>query len=109
MKVSKSKSKINRVSNNEKYAYWKNHIDTQRASNLSRNAYCKINKLIYPRFSYWYRKLESSTKLPQLIPVKIKSDNEQFVVLCSIKLSNGSILNIHSLEAMAAVLGGSSQ
>lgn len=106
MKASKSKSKINRVSKNEKFAYWKYHIDSQTTSTLSRKAYCKINKLVYHRFCYWCRKLEVPSKSSKLIPVKIKTDNELSAVLCSIKLSNGAILNIHSLKAMAAVLGG---
>lgn len=107
MKASKPRAKTNnRLKDGNNIDFWKNHIDSQSVNNLSRKEYCKNNGLIYHRFCYWHRKLESSSKISPLIPVKIKSDNELSTILGSIKLSNGSILNIHNLEAMAAILRG---
>jgi hypothetical protein len=110
MKASKLKNKSKRTSKQEKHAYWKNHIAMQKTSNLSRRAYCKINNLIYYNFCYWHRKLEdSSSNSSSLIPIKIKSENDVAGVLGSVKLSNGYILHIHSMEAMNALIGGLSR
>ena len=40
----------------EKEQFWKDHAKRQKASRLSRLAYCRKHQLNYDHFGYWERK-----------------------------------------------------
>ena len=43
---------------------WRKHITTWQQSGLSQASYCKQHDLIYHRFGYWYRKLNTVKRKP---------------------------------------------
>ena len=89
-------------------AFWKNHVELQKISDLSRADYCRQNNLSYHNFAYWlkkwppYERQESS----RLIAIKIKSDPEIQTqeTLCTLTLNNGRCLKIHDLQSLALIL-----
>lgn len=58
-----------------KQEQWQQHIDNWKASNLSREQFCKQNDLKFYTFQYWLRKLtpsQGNNETESFIPVSIK-------------------------------------
>lgn len=92
--------------------FYKNHVNLQTKSGLSRKKYCKLNKIDYFRFGYWIKKIKQhngapSKKRPPLIAVKLKKDplfSKSPDVLCTFKFNNGCLLNIYNFDALTHIL-----
>lgn len=89
-------------SNQEKIKFWTQHQVLQKQSGLSRRSYCQDNNLNYHTFCYWSKKAQSISS--PLIPVVITAVTEVPMLLCSIKLNNGYILNIHNMDVVSVLL-----
>jgi hypothetical protein len=83
--------------------FWQRHLDLQKESGLTRTKYCKLNKLNYHAFGYWFRKIEQEDS-PPFVPVKVNTASESPAGLCTLKLETGHTLHIHSLEALSVIL-----
>ena len=42
--------------------YWRQYIDTWKASDQSQSAFCRVNELNYHRFLYWQRKFRKQER-----------------------------------------------
>lgn len=90
----------------ENETYWKEQIKLQNASQISKAAYCRINKINYDKFNYWIRRLKDNKET--LLPVKIKAlpnikpDARQS--LCTVIFKNGSQMCIHDREILLLML-----
>ena len=70
--------------------YWQGQIEAWRVSGQSQLAYCKANRLNYPRFGYWLRKFRRQggsepCRGSGFVPVMAASGSEGL----SIHLPNG--------------------
>jgi hypothetical protein len=94
--------------NKESEAFWKNHIELQKTSGLSRANYCRQNKLTYHCFCYWQSKWSSgeSQKPSSLIAIQLKprAETESQKTLCTLLLSGGRCLKIHDRESLSIIL-----
>lgn len=91
---------------NDQELQWSAHIKQQEASGLSIRAYCQQVSLNYDQFQYWRKKSISNSYAPVsgCIPVRVKSDNEKKVVVCSLTLKGGYRLEIHDAELVKELL-----
>ncbi len=80
---------------------WRRHIDTWRTSGLSQNAYCREHALKSHQFSYWKRKLATSSadhklstreKSPAFVPLHVRHSSDTHNGL-RLRLSNGCELS----------------
>jgi hypothetical protein len=72
--------------------YWRNHIDTWKASKESGASYCKRNELIYHRFNYWHRKFGDSRAQKTLVSAQSKGFTQ--VVMGRSELPGGLTLSL---------------
>jgi hypothetical protein len=49
--------------------YWQHHVEAFRASGLTREAYCKRERLWVHKLDYWRRKLSHSAGTAPTVPV----------------------------------------
>ena len=92
-------------SHQEEERTWKRHIESYKASGLSRAAYCRNNGITYYQFKYWYRKLVTSPV--ELVPIKLQAIEvtpTNLPVLCSVELSNQCRLYFHDMKSIDYVL-----
>ena len=82
--------------------YWCNHITQYDESNLSRQAYCKVNNVNYPQFLYWKNKLRKikSSGGNNIIPVTLGKHSSSPAY--SITLSNGIAIGVHSPNGLTS-------
>lgn len=92
--------------------YWESHIKAQRASEISRAAYCRINHINYAKLTYWLKNNKQTHQdTARIIPVKLKSSVDHKSnpvgsrVLCTLRFNNGVTLSIHEKEVLCLVLG----
>ena len=78
---------------------WRELYDSQQGSGCSKAAFCRMHDLNYHQFLYWCDKFSKKPK--NLIPVEVPSSSES---LASIRLSNGSLLEISSLAALRFIV-----
>lgn len=78
-------------------ASWRQHLNVWRASDLSQNAYCREHALKSHQFSYWKRKLATTTvdhnsrsceKSPTFVPLHVRNSTPTDHRLC-LRLPNG--------------------
>jgi hypothetical protein len=90
----------------EMQKFFEKHIQLYEASNLSKAKYCKLNKLSYSQFNYWFKK---KLKRPDvLVPVKIKpaipallpSTEPSSKILCTLNFNEKLCLKIYDAQAM---------
>lgn len=43
----------------DRTVFWRDHVATWQASNLTQKAYCETHRLRYSTFGYWVRKLRT--------------------------------------------------
>jgi hypothetical protein len=99
--------------------FWNEHLLKFLQSSLSRAEYCRKEGINPDRFRYWKKVLEqkklellaedtAQSKLTKLLPVGIKEERMKIVEaagsFCSIKLSNGTILEIHARSVVEEIL-----
>lgn len=94
-------------------AFWKTHFEQFKSGQLSKTEYAQKHNLIKHRFIYWIRKFEKASKKPaaitsDFIPITIKqppaiADNN-IPVLCTLQLSEGKKLLLHSESALKLCL-----
>ena len=95
--------------------FWLEHLLKFSESGLSGAAYCRMNEINTDRFHYWKKVLEKKSpkcleerndveKSKKLLRVKIKEEEMKELSLCSVKLSNGLILQIHSWSVVEQIL-----
>ena len=89
----------------ENEAFWRQHLNLQKSSGLSRTAYCRQHGLNYDRFGYWINKWNHGYS-DKLLPVKFKTEINPIseVILCTLDLKNGRCLKIHDIQALAIIL-----
>jgi len=85
----------------ENEAFWKDHIKRYQTSQLSRAAYCRLHHVSYDNLGYWLRK--QSKQAAPLVAVQLKKEDD-LPVLCSIKLRNGQLLQIHDQGLLLMLL-----
>lgn len=90
--------------------FWKEQSKHQKASGLSRMAYCRKHQLDYNQLGYWERRWRKKTASSiNLVPVNLNnlpkiSDEPQPNTLCTLALKNGHELKIHDKAALAMLL-----
>ena len=96
--------------------FWNEHLLKFSESSLSRAEYCRKEGISADRFRYWKKVLEKKKlavsvektclpKLKKLIPVEIKEEPVKEVFsLCSVKLTNGLVLQIHAWSVVERIL-----
>jgi hypothetical protein len=91
----------------ENEVFWLRHNELHKTSGLTRKQYCRQNNLNYDRLGYWIHKWNRNQhQNPELVSVKLKTLSAQpsEATLCTLQLSNGSVLKIHNAEALSAIL-----
>lgn len=63
------------MKNEEKRTYWLNHIDAQKESGLTQEAYCAQHQLKKGTFGYWKTQLVPKENSNRLLPVTIQRDS----------------------------------
>lgn len=98
--------------------FWMEHLLKFSESGLSRAEYCRKAGINRDRFRYWKKRLENKKlemlveksgvpKINKLIPVEIKEGSvKEGLSLCSMKLRNGLILQIHAWSVVEKILLG---
>ena len=89
---------------------FENHLESYRTSKLSKAEYCRVHKLRYHQFNYWFKKRPKSTAI--LVPVQIKPSIHQGAeyvdqaprVLCTLDFGRTSCLKIYDIQVMASIL-----
>ena len=111
MKTAISKS-VNATSQEDE-SYWEHHIKSQRASGISRAAYCRINHVNYDRLNYW---LKNNKEVPQakagVIPIRLKPeisheaniDVDEAKILCTLRFKTGITISIHDKETLSLLI-----
>lgn len=86
--------------------FWQHHDKLQKASDLSRSAYCRRYGLNYYRFCYWAKKSNQVCAVNKLVSVKLKPITNQAAqnILCTLELNNGRCLKIHDTQALSFIL-----
>jgi hypothetical protein len=95
--------------NKEDEGYWRQHIQSQASTGMSRAKYCRIHHVNYDRLNYWIKRLKAqSASTSSLVAVRVKEEEsrspEMDIMLCQLSLKNGAILSIHNREALLLVL-----
>jgi hypothetical protein len=110
MKTAIAKSAIN-TANQENEAYWDRHIKAQRASGISRAAYCRINHVHYDRLTYWFKNNKKAYQTnASVIPIRLKpevrheSNTDGTKVLCTLIFKNGVTISIHDKDALCLLI-----
>ena len=111
MKTAISKS-VNASASQEDEAYWERHIKAQRASGISRAAYCRINHVHYDRMNYWLKNNKQTRQASAgIIPILIKPEtiiDEASMngsrILCTVRFKTGITISIHDKEALCLLL-----
>lgn len=93
----------------ETQKFFEKHIQLYETSNLSKAKYCKLNKLSYFQFNYWFKK--KLKKPATLVPVKIKptiqipvpSIEPSSKILCALNFNEKVCLKIYDAQAMQFV------
>lgn len=94
----------------EQERFWQEQSKRQKASGLSRIAYCRKHELNYDQFGYWERKQRKKTKLSdKLLPVNFKplpkiNDKPQREPLCALAFKNGHELKIYDKTVLPLLL-----
>jgi hypothetical protein len=91
----------------EDETFWQWHLKAYHKSGLNGAAYCRSNKLNYPRFLYWSTKLKKAA-VP-FIPVQLNNEGPvargtEPTPLCTLTLKSGADLRIHHREALIVIL-----
>jgi hypothetical protein len=70
-------------SNSEKTNYWRQQIETLKASGLSRRDFCEKNQIKLSTLDYWRQKFNSPEEKNESnwIPIKIAEDSSQQIDL----------------------------
>lgn len=100
--------------------FWQQHITALIKSGMTRADYCKAYHINYHRFGYWKKKIKdknhtavntTTTSLQKssnsaLLPVKIMTSEKktESLILCTLNLTNGSVLHIHDEQALSLIL-----
>jgi hypothetical protein len=105
MKGIESKTKAIQIKDENE---WKKTIKYQEASKLSQADYCRINKINFNAFYYWYKKIRKKS-IPSLIPIKINSENKEPVessnkIVSTLSFKNGNALHIYDQETLLMIL-----
>jgi len=110
MKAAISKP-VNTKTNQEDEAYWERHITAQRASGISRAAYCRINDVHYDRLTYFLKKNKQARQAnARVIPVRLKpeinleANTNGSRILCTLRFKNGVTISIHDQGALCLLL-----
>ena len=82
---------------NEQEIAWLEHVKKQKESGWNIKTYCHQASLNYDQFRYWRKKyrIDGSVAVSQCIPVRIKSEIEKSIVLCTLILKDGRRLEFH--------------
>jgi hypothetical protein len=94
----------------EQEQFWQEQSKRQKASGLTRLAYCRKHALNYDQFGYWERKwrkkMEPSAKLlpVHLNPLPKLNANPQRETLCTLAFKNGHELKIHDKTVLPLLL-----
>lgn len=90
----------------ENEQFWQNHNTLQKASGLSRSAYCRQHSLNYYRFCYWVKRSHKKCSISKLVSVKLKPMTNQAIqnILCTLELNNGRCLKIHDTQVLSFIL-----
>ena len=71
---------MGREATEEKIKYWQRHVESFKASGLTREAYSKRNRIPVYRLDYWRKKISKMNKAQEAIPanqwVPLKISNE---------------------------------
>ena len=87
--------------------FWKDHVTTWQASDLTQKAYCETHGLRYATFGYWVRKLRAPSvdreNTSGFVPVALSRAGTSNSSRCpsahlSVSLSNGFSPSTHSLS-----------
>ena len=111
MQANKKKPFVKRYVGEDE-GFWHKHISACFASGLSKNAYCKENKLNYARFFYWIKKLsveslsqESQPGMTPLLPIRLMPESDaENTILCTLLLKTGCRLQIHDPQSLTQIL-----
>jgi hypothetical protein len=94
--------------NSTQEQFFEEHIVKQKASGLSRAAYCRKHQLNYDHFNYWFRKEKKTAQ--QLVPIKISEPVKPsslrpiaLPTLCTLTLTNGDVLQIHDKSILPLI------
>lgn len=90
----------------ESEEFWQHHEKLQKASELSRAAYCRQHDLNYYRFCHWIKRSRQNRPVSKLVSVKLKpaTDHVMQKLLCTLELSGGRCLKIHDTEVLSLIL-----
>lgn len=86
--------------NQERQAFWSNHLEQWSASGLTQREYCRQNNLISHRFTYWKIKLNGThlpVKFVQVVPAPVQSESTD------LKLNIGPGLQIEIPDGFSQV------
>jgi hypothetical protein len=92
----------------EQISVWADHINAQRNSGLSQQAYCELHALKPHQYWYWKRKLDGEEKKPRQYKkakpsgfVSVKIAEPRNASSLSITLPNGIILSGVDLQNLS--------
>jgi hypothetical protein len=72
----------------DKKQYWREHVASWRASNLSQSEYCRINGLRIYSFNYWRRKESQAAEAqPRFFPLVATDHRSVAVRVSSLQLN----------------------
>jgi hypothetical protein len=90
--------------------FWRHHVLSFNANDLSGAAYCRQNNLVYSQFLYWQSKFskneyaaKDSTPISNFVPVNLPVlnnnalDDKARAVLCIVEFAQGYRLVIHNM------------
>lgn len=102
---------VNATASQEDKFYWESHIKAQRASGISRAAYCRINHVNYDRMGYWIKNNKQARHSNVgVIPILVKQENSDEAspngnrILCTLRFKNGISISIHDKEALCLLV-----
>ena len=84
---------------------WKEHVNRQKESGLSRIAYCRKHQLSYEQFGYWERKYQQKSISSKLVPIHLNKPTTMAPeTVCALSLKNGHELKIYDKALLPLLL-----
>ena len=97
------------LSSTDDEQFWKQHMSSFMVSGINQTAYCRLHHLIYHRFKYWHRKLQSEKQKLPLVAVKLKAAEtstalSNLPILCSLTINAKQQLHIYDVKMVDYIL-----
>lgn len=92
----------------KKHEYWSKAVAQWQASNQSAIQWCKEQKVVYPTFCYWKKRLLSSPSKDPIIFEELKEQEETSALVLQwrdVSISIPKDVEIFTLERLLVALG----